>query len=89
MLNADFKRFLKLVNGPYKEKINQMKTGRNGKAPYPEKINKHLLSGWCIQSTFSYGDILDPLKIYRGKDYVGKFVEQIKGEVKWLYVTFL
>lgn len=66
-----------------------MKTGRKGKAPYPEKISKHLLSGWCIQSTFSYGDILDPLKIYRGKDYVGKFVEQIKGEVKWLYVTFL
>lgn len=57
MLNADFKRFLKLVNGPYKEKINQMKTGRKGKTLYPEKINKHLLCGWYIQSTFPYGDI--------------------------------
>ena len=89
MLNADFKRFLKPVNGSYKEKINQMKTERKGKTLCPEKINKHLLSGWCIQSTFAYGDILDLLKIYHGKDYVGKFVEQIKGEVKWLYVTFL
>ena len=37
----------------------------------------------------SYGDVLDPLKMYRGKDCVEKFVEYIEKEVKWLYETFL
>ena len=42
-------------------------------------------SGWCVHSTFAYGDVPDPLKMYRGKDCVVKFVEYIKEEVKRLY----
>ena len=88
MLYADFERILKPVDEPYKKKLNQMKTERKGKTPYTEKINKHVPSGWCVQSAFAYGDILDPLKIYCGKDCVEKFTEEMEDEVKRLHVTF-
>ena len=65
-----------------------MKTERKGKASYTEKINTHVPSGWCVHSTFAYGDVPDPLKMYRGKDCVEKFVEYIQEEVKHLYATF-
>ena len=53
-----------------------------------EKINTHVPSGWCVHSTFDYGDVPDPLKMYRGKDCVEKFVEYIVEEVKRFYETF-
>ena len=59
-----------------------------GKSPYTEKINTHVPSGWCVHSTFSYGDVPDLLKMYQGKDYVEKSVEYIEEEVKQLYATF-
>ena len=68
--------------------MNTMKNERKGKAPYTEKINTHIPSGWCVHSTFAYGYVPDPLKVYRGKDCVKKFVEYIKDEVKQLYATF-
>ena len=75
MLYADFESILKPVDERYKEKMNIMKTERKGKAPYTEKINTHVPSEWCLHSTFAYGDASYPLKIYRGKDCVEKFVE--------------
>ena len=68
--------------------MNRMKAGRKGEASYTEKINTHVPSGWCVRSTFAYGDVPEPLKIYRDKDYVEKFVEYVEEEVKWLYETF-
>ena len=65
-----------------------MKVTRKGKASYTEKINRHVPSGWCVHSSFAYGDDPDPLKMYRGNDCVEKFVEYIKEEVKWLYEKF-
>ena len=88
MLYADFESILKPVNERYRDKMNTMKTERKGKAPYTEKINTHVPSGWCVHSTFAYGDVPDPLKMYRGKDCVEKFVEYIEEEVKRLYATF-
>ena len=41
---------------------------RNVKATYKEKINPHKPTGWCVNSTLVYGDVFDPLKMYRGKD---------------------
>ena len=41
----------------------------------------------CTQY-FTYGDVPDPLKMYRGKDCVEKFVEYIKEEVRRLYEKF-
>ena len=57
------------------DRMNTMKTERKGKVSYTEKINTHAPSGWCVHSTFAYGDVPDPLKMYRGKDCVEKFVE--------------
>ena len=68
--------------------MNTIKTERKGKAPYTEKINTHVPSRWRVHSTFAYGDVPDPLKMYRGKDCVEKFVEYIEEEVKRLYATF-
>ena len=88
MLYADFESILKPVDERYKEKMNTMKAERKGKAPYTEKINTHVLSGWCVYSTFAYGDVPNLLKMYRDKNCVEKFVEYIEEEVKRLYATF-
>ena len=89
MLYADFESISKPVDERYRVRMNTMKTERKGKVPYPEKINTHVPSGWCVHSTFAHGDVADPLKIYRGKDCMEKFVEYIEEEVKRLYDTFL
>ena len=44
---ANFESILKPVNERYRDKMNTMKTERKGKAPYTEKINTHVPSGWC------------------------------------------
>ena len=69
MLYADFESILKPVDEWYRDKMNRMKAGRKGKAPYTEKINRHVRSGWCVHSTFAYEDVPDPLKTYRSKEY--------------------
>ena len=88
MLYSDFESILKPVDERYSDKMNRMKAGRKGKTPYTEKINKHIPLGWCVHSTFAYGDVPDPLKMYRDKDCVEKFIEYIKEEVKRLYEKF-
>ena len=88
MLYADFQSILKPIDERYRDKMNTMKAERKGKVLYTEKINTHVPSGWCVHSTFAYGDVPDPLKMYRGKECVEKFVEHIDEEVKLLYATF-
>ena len=61
---------------------------KKGKTPDREKINTHVSSGCCVHSTFTYGDVFDQLKMDHGKDYIQKFIEYIKDEVKQLYATF-
>ena len=48
-------------------------------------VNKHVPSDFCVYSKFAYGDVPDPLKAYRGKDCVKRFVDYIEMEVKRLY----
>ena len=74
MVYADFESILKPVDERYRDKINGMKTERKGKASYTEKINRHVPSVWCGHSTSAYGDVHDPLKIYRCKNCVENFV---------------
>ena len=88
MLYAEFESILKPVDERYGDRMNTMKDERKGKAPYTEKINIHVPSGWCIHSTFAYGDVPDPFKMDRGKDCVEKFVQYIEEEVKRQYETF-
>ena len=72
MLYADFESILKPVDERYRDSTNTMKTEKKGKAPYTEKINTHVPSGWCVHSTLAYGDVPDHLKMYRCKDCVEK-----------------
>ena len=58
------------------------------KGPYTNNKGQYIPSGWCVYSKFAYGDIDDPLKLYRGKDCVEKFCDYIKEEVHRLYHMF-
>ena len=55
---------------------------------YTTKINQRIPSGYCVYSKFSYGEVKDPLKLYRGKDCVEKFCDYIKEEAHRLYHMF-
>ena len=56
--------------------------------PYANEVNQHTLSGWCVYSKFAYGDVDNPLRIYRGKDCIETFCNYIKGEAHRLYHMF-
>ena len=88
MLYADSESILKPLDERYRDRVNTLKDERKGKAPYTEKINKHVPSEWCVHSTFAYGDVSGPLQMYRGKDCVEKFVQYVEEELKRLYPTF-
>ena len=45
-------------------------------------------SGWCVYNIFTYGDVDNPLRIYRGKDCIETFCNYIKGEARRLYHMF-
>ena len=45
-------------------------------------------SGWCVYSKFAYGEVKDPLKLYRGKDCLEKFCDYIKHKAHRLYHMF-
>ena len=78
MMYEDFEAILEPIQGPNPDP-NQ---------PYTSKVNQHVPSGWCVYSKFAYGDVKDPLTIYRGKDCVEKFCDYIKREVHKLYHMF-
>ena len=67
-LDTHFESILKSVNQEYREKMNKMKNLRKDKAPYTEMINMHVPPGWCVHSTFAYGNVLGLLKIYCDRD---------------------
>lgn len=47
MLYTDFESNLKPFDEQYDEKMNQIKTEREGKTPYTKKINTYVPSG-CV-----------------------------------------
>ena len=53
-----------------------------------EKINRQVPSGFCVYSKFAYGDVHNPLKVYRGEDCVEKFIQYIEDEAKRLYAAY-
>ena len=61
---------------------------RGPSRPYTSEVSRHIPSGWCVYSKFAYGDVKDPLTIYRGKDCVEKFCYHIKREAHRLYHMF-
>ena len=62
MLYADFETILKPVYKKHRGKINQMKTERKVKILHIKNINTHVASGWCLHSTFAYGDAFFQLR---------------------------
>ena len=57
----------------------------NPNQPYTNQVNQHAPPGWCVYSKFAYGDADNPLRLYRGKDYIE---DDIKGEAHRLYHMF-
>ena len=79
IMYADFESILELIQGP----------GNNLMISSMREVNNHLPSGWCVRSEFAYnGKIENPLKLYRGKDCVKKFCDNIIGEARHLYQSF-
>ena len=78
MMYADFEAILQPIQSPSPDP-NQ---------PYTSKVNQHILSGWCVYSKFAYGNVQNPLKLYREKDCVEKFCDHIKREAHRLYHMF-
>ena len=40
---------------------------------YTKEINQHIPSGFCVYGKFAYGDVKNPLKLYRGENCVKCF----------------
>ena len=78
IMYTDFESILEPIRGP-----NPVPTG-----PYTSEVTKHSPSGWCVNSNFAYGEVKDPLKLYRGKDCLEKFCDYIRQEAHRLYHTF-
>ena len=55
---------------------------------YTKEINQHIPSGFCVTSKFAYGEVENPLKLYRGEDCVEVFCDHIVNEAKRLYHMF-
>ena len=75
---ADLEAILKPVEGP----------SPNPDKPYTKEINQHIPSGFCMNSTFTYGKVENPLKLYRGEDCVKVYCDCIENEAKRLYHMF-
>ena len=63
-------------------------SGPNPRISSTHGVNIHTSSGWCIRSEFAYGNVKDPLKLYRGKDCISKFCKHIIEEACRLYNSF-
>ena len=78
MIHADFEAILNPIQGPSPDPSE----------PYTKEVNQHIPSGFCVHSKFAYGEVENPLKLYRGKHCVEVFCDHIKEEAKRLYHMF-
>ena len=60
----------------------------NPNPPYTNEVNQHTPSGGCVYSKFAYGDVDNPLRLYRDKDCIETFCNYIEGEARRLYHMF-
>ena len=75
---ADFEAILKPIEG----------LNTNPEASYTKELNQRICSGFCVSSVFAYGEVENPLKLYRGEDCVEVFCDYVENEVKRLYDMF-
>ena len=83
---TDFEAILESIQGSRLEEPR--KRSPDPKESYTMKVNQHIPSGWYVYSKFAYGDVDDPLNLYRSKDFVESFCDHIKQEVHRLYHMF-
>ena len=81
IMYADFESILEPM-GP------QGSGSPNPNQPYTNEINQHTPSDWCVHNKSTYGDVDNPLRLYRGKDCIETFCNYIKGEAHRLYHMF-
>ena len=78
IMYTDFESILEPVESP----------NPNPNQPYSQNVSKHVSTGWCVYSKFTYGEVKDPLKLYGGKDCLEKFCDYIRQEAHRLYHMF-
>ena len=64
IMYADFESILEPISGPASNLRMSSALG----------VNVHTPSGWCVRSEFAYGEVKDPLKLYRVKITLVSFV---------------
>ena len=78
IMYADFEAILEQIEFP----------NPNPESSYTEFINLHTPSGFCMDSEFAYGEVDNPLKLYRGEDCEEVFCDHISNEARRLYHMF-
>ena len=63
VIYADFKLILEPIDG----------CSNDPTIPYTNHVSKHTPSGFCTYSKFAYGQVKNPLEIYRGQDCIERF----------------
>ena len=78
IMYADFESILKPIQGL----VNNLMISST------REVNNHVPSGWCVCNEFAYGEVKDPLRLYRGKDCIRKFCDHVIEEARRLYHSF-
>ena len=78
VMYADFEVILEPIQSPSPDPNQPCTEGMVPMGPYTSEVNQHIPSGWCVYSKFAYGNVQNPLKLYRGKDCIEKFCDHIK-----------
>ena len=65
IMYADFEAILKPIKEP----------SFDPDKPYTKEINQHIPSGFCVYSKFAYGEVENPLELYRCEDCVEVFCD--------------
>ena len=79
IIYADFKKILQ---------SSEEETDPDPLSTYMRGISHYILSRFCTYTTFAYGEVKDPTRLYRGKDCIEIFYDHIKEEAKRLYHMF-
>ena len=90
------KPYVKYSEGPYQLKVpfamyadfESLLTKPSEEGKKRGIVNIHKPSGWCVKSKFAYGEVDNPIKMYRGKDCVEEFCKHIVSEAKRLHRSF-
>ena len=63
IMYADFESILEPIQGPATAERGFTSRSPNpvSMGPYTSKVTKHLPSGWCVYSKFTYGEVKNPL----------------------------